>query len=210
MICDKTLHQWAGQRDTVGWDYLLDWVAKLCIVCSQRPEDRTEGMFRLCLLTDLAKQESACGLRTRRCGVLGVYGRRWSCRTVSLSPTQQSLLLQTHKVPGRWERSRLLLPQATRCCCGATADRCPQRRLEAEATCEAETPPHSSRERSLMTYSSVGVVCVCVRLLFVPNDFLCRCFHRPPSVIDTPSAERLAPTGRATLSTLRPLKAEDI
>lgn len=84
------------------------------------------------------------------------------CRTGSLSPTQQSLLPQTHKVPGRWDRSRLLLPQAACCCCGANADPCPQRRLEAEASCVAETPPHSSRERSLMTYSSVGVVFVCV------------------------------------------------
>lgn len=62
IIWDKTLHQWAGHRDTtqstaaVGRDYLLDRVTKFCIVCSQRPEDWTEGIFRLrlCLLTNLA------------------------------------------------------------------------------------------------------------------------------------------------------------
>lgn len=62
IIWDKTLHQWAGQQDTtqstaaVGRDYLLDRITKLCMVCPQRPEDWTEGMFRLrlCLLTDLA------------------------------------------------------------------------------------------------------------------------------------------------------------
>lgn len=62
IIWEKTLHRRPGQQDTiqstaaVGRDYLLDRVTKLCVVWFQRPEDWTEGMFRLrlCLLTDLA------------------------------------------------------------------------------------------------------------------------------------------------------------